>query len=188
MPNRFKINLNELHCVAQSESGGCEPYLFTSFFALTDSGATVQTPAHPDVRGAFADDVEAGATLTVPQEIGSATIEGGTQVGVVAMIIDEDLSRDIAVEKAHSAFHEEVEAQLNQADGSIDEEALRHAVMKKVRAAVQGTWDYLDLHRDQDDHLGLGIHIIGSDDSGSFELPLGFAEDHFILRGTVASA
>jgi hypothetical protein len=183
MADRVTITLTDLHCEAQSESGGCEPYLFTSFYSVGGGQVDVQTPAHHDIRGAFANDVEAGQTLPVPQEIGTASVNAsnGARIGVVALVIDEDLSRDVAVDKAHKAFHEEVENQLRQAGESIDPAALREAVLSKVRGAVHGTYDYSDLHRDQDDHLGLGVQEIS--DSGDFEVELGFDNDRFILRG-----
>ena len=40
-------------------------------------------------------------------------------IGVAALVIDEDLSRDVAVEKAHRAFHQEVEAQLKALDSQL---------------------------------------------------------------------
>jgi hypothetical protein len=180
MSDRVTITLSELHCEAQSEAGGCEPYLFTSFFAVQPDGEVkVTSPKHSDVRGAFADDVEAGQTLAVPQEIGSCELPGGGQVGLVALVIDEDLGRQVAVDKAHEAFHSEVEAQLRAGQGSVDEEAL----LSRVRGAVNRTFDYSDLHRDQDDLLGVGVHVVSG--SGPFELPLGIADDRFVLRGEV---
>lgn len=184
MTDRVTISLTELHCEEQSEPGGCEPYLFTSFFAIgSDGEVQVTSPGHHDVRGAFADDVLPGTTLPVPQEIGSAELPGGGPVGVVALVIDEDLSRQEAVEQAHKAFHAAVEAQLRGTSGNVDSDALRQAVLSEVRSAVRRTYDVLDIHRDQDDLLGLGVHQASG--SGPFELPLGFSDDRFILRGEV---
>jgi len=194
MADRVTITLTDLHCEAQSEHGGCEPYLFTSFFAVGGGQVDVQSPAHHDIRGAFANDVEAGHTLPVPQEIGTVSLSAGdnSTVGVVALVIDEDLSRDVAVGQAHQAFHQEVEAQLRQLSGSgFDEtqiEQLRDAVMAKIRGAIHGTYDYSDIHRDQDDHLGIGVHTVGASAGGEFELPLGFADDRFTLKGRVSAA
>jgi len=193
MADRVTITISDLHCEAQSESGGCEPYLFTSFFAVGDGQVDVQSPAHHDIRGAFANDVVAGQSLPVPQEIGTVSLNAGQNatVGVVALVIDEDLSRDVAVEKAHKAFHAEVEHQLRELSGSgfdqpqIDQ--LREAVLSKVRGAVHGTYDYSDIHRDQDDHLGLGVHTVGASAGGEFELPLGFDDDRFTLKGSVSA-
>jgi hypothetical protein len=187
MADRVTITLTDLHCEAQSESGGCEPYLFTSFFSIGDGQVDVESPAHHDIRGAFANDIEAGTTLPVPQEIGTASVNtaNGAQVGIIALVIDEDLSRDVAVDKAHKAFHDEVENQLRQANGSVDADALREAVLSKVRGAVHGTYDYSDLHRDQDDHLGLGVHMVEAE--GEFEVQLGFDDDRFILRGRASN-
>lgn len=184
MADQLTITLNELHCEAQSEAGGCEPYLFTSFYTVGEDGQVhVTSPEHHDIRGAFANDVEAGQTLPVPQEIGTAQLSADGQSGIIALVIDEDMSRDVAVERAHKAFHAEVEAQLRAGNGTVDEDALRSAVMSKVRGAVGSTFDYQDLHRDQDDQLGIGVHRISG--IGAFELPLGFADDRFILRGEV---
>lgn len=185
MTDRVTITLSDLHCEEQSEAGGCEPYLFASFFSVTDSGVEVQTPAHHDVRGAFANDVVAGQTLPVPQELGTASFSGGSQVGVIALVIDEDLSRDVAVEKAHQAFHAEVEAQLNAQRGNVDAEQLREAVLSKVRSAVHGTYNWQDLHSDQDDHLGLGVYTADPSQGGDFELPVEGDGDRFVLRGRV---
>ncbi|URD61429.1 hypothetical protein M8312_02630 [Sphingomonas sp. KRR8] len=183
MADRVTITLTDLHCEAQSEAGGCEPYLFTSFYSISGDQVDVETPAHHDVRGAFANDVEAGQTLPVPQEIGTASVNAaaGARIGVVALVIDEDLGRDVAVEKAHKAFHAEVENQLRSCGDRIDADTLREAVLSKVRGAVHGTFDYSDLHRDQDDHLGLGVQEISG--AGEFEVQLGFDDDRFILRG-----
>lgn len=189
MAERVTITLTDLHCEAQSEQDGCEPYLFTSFFAVGGDGQVqVESPAHHDVRGAFANNVTAGQSLPVPQEIGSASLnaDGNARVGVVALVIDEDLSRDVAVEKAHQAFHQEVENQLRQAGGRVDADQLRDAILSKVRGAMHGTFDYSDLHRDQDDHLGLGVHLVDPQ-SGEFELPLGFDQDRFTLKGRVSA-
>lgn len=193
MADRVTITLSDLHCEAQSEHGGCEPYLFTSFFAVGDGQVDIQSPAHHDIRGAFANDVVAGQSLPVPQEIGTVTLDAGQNatVGVVALVIDEDLSRDVAVDKAHQAFHAEVESQLRQLAGTgFDQpqiEQLHEAVLSKVRGAVHGTYDYSDLHRDQDDHLGIGIHTVGASAGGEFDLPLGFADDRFTLKGRVSA-
>jgi hypothetical protein len=180
MSDRVTITLNELHCEAQSESGGCEPYLFTSFYAVGPDGQVeVTSPKHADVRGAFADDIEAGTTLAVPQEIGTCDLPASGQLGIVALVIDEDMGRNVAVDKAHAAFHSEVEAQRRSNAGQID----RDAILSKVRGAVHGTYDYSDLHRDQDDLLGVGVHQVSG--SGPFELQLGITDDRFILRGEV---
>lgn len=178
MSENVTITLSELHCVAQSEPGGCEPYLFTSFFAIgADGSVKVTSPKHNDVRAAFADDVEAGMTLPVPQEIGTCELPAGGRVGVIALVLDEDLGRQVAVDKAHEAFHAEVDAQLCEAQHQFDPEAL----LSKVRGAVSQTFDYSDLHRDQDDLLGVGIYEVS--ETGPFEMTLGFSEDVFILRG-----
>ena len=60
-------------------------------------------------RGAFADDVEAGQALSVPEEVGTAgfTFDGEAErglVGVAAMVLDEDDSRSEAVEAAQGAY------------------------------------------------------------------------------------
>lgn len=204
MTQRVDLTLTELHCEAQSENGGCEPYLFTSFFCVSDDGQVqVVSPAHDDVRGAFANDVTAGQALPVPQEIGTASlgVGSGSQrlVGVAALVIDEDLSREEAVGKGHQAFHQEFETQLRDLAqrrsgqghiGDEEVEQIRSAVLSKVRGAIHATYDYSDLHRDQDDHLGLGIKSFADGtapmSSQEFELPLGFAEDRFTLRGRLA--
>lgn len=184
MSENVTITLSELHCEAQSEEGGCEPYLFTSFYAIgADGDVKVTTPKHSDVRGAFADDIDAGMAVPVPQEIGTCQLPAGGKLGVVALVIDEDKGRDVAVEEAHGAFHSEVEAQIRQSGGTIDADALRDAVLSKVRGAVHKTYNYVDLHQDQDDLLGLGVHEVSG--SGPFELQLGIADDRFILRGDV---
>lgn len=184
MTGRVTISLTELHCEAQSEAGGCEPYLFTSFFSVGPDGEVqVNTPRHDDVRGAFAHDVEAGHTLPVPQEIGTAELPAHHRVGVIALVIDEDLSRDVAVDKAHNAFHAEVEAHIKEAGHDLDAERLRDAVLSKVRSAVHASYDIFDIHRDQDDFLGIGVHH--ADGHGPFELTLGFSDDRFVLRGEV---
>ncbi len=180
MADRVTISLTELHCEAQSEEGGCEPYLFTSFYSVgADGEVEITSPKHSDVRGAFANDVNAGETLPVPQEIGECELSGGGRLGIIALVIDEDLGRDVAVDKAHEAFHSEVEAQLRGGHATFDHDEL----LSKVRRAVARTFDYSDLHRDQDDLLGVGMHEVTG--SGPFELQLGINDDRFILRGEV---
>ncbi|WP_300975194.1 hypothetical protein [Sphingomonas sp. LHG3406-1] len=181
MSDRVTITLSELHCEAQSEPGGCEPYLFTSFYAIgADGNIEVKSPRHPDVREAFSNDIEAGTTLQVPQEIGTCELPAGGNVGFVALVIDEDMGRLVAVDKAHDAFHAAVEEQLRDSGGRID----TGEIISKVRSAVHGTFDYSDLHRDQDDLLGIVDHRISG--SGPFEAHVGTSDDdRFILRGEV---
>lgn len=181
MSDRVTITLHELHCEAQSEPGGCEPYLFTSFYAVGTNGEVkVTSPRHSDVREAFANDIEAGTTLPVPQEIGTCELPAAGQVGLVALVIDEDMGRLVAVDKAHDAFHAAVETQLRDNGGRID----TGEIISKVRNAVHGTFDYSDLHRDQDDLLGIAVHQVSG--SGPFEVQVGLTDDdRFILRGEV---
>lgn len=180
MSESVTITLRELHCEAQSEAGGCEPYLFTSFYAVgPDGDVKVTSPKHADVREAFANDIEAGTTLPVPQEIGTCALPGGGNIGVVALVLDEDMGRVGAVDKAHDAFHQGVESQLRDG-GQVDCEAL----LSTIKGAIHGTFDYSDLHRDQDDLLGLAVHQVNG--SGPFEIHLGTGDDdRFILRGEV---
>ncbi|GAA4036970.1 hypothetical protein GCM10022281_16950 [Sphingomonas rosea] len=178
MSDRVTIELKELHCEAQSEEGGCEPYLFTSFYAVgSDGNVSVTSPKHADVREAFANDIEAGTTLPVPQEIGRCELPSGGKLGIVALVIDEDAGRVIAVDKAHDAFHQGIESQLKD-KGEVDCASL----LSDIKGAIHGTFDYSDLHRDQDDILGVAVHEIA--DHGSFEVRLGTSDDdRFILRG-----
>ncbi|GAA4020141.1 hypothetical protein GCM10022280_20510 [Sphingomonas swuensis] len=178
MTGRVTISLNELHCEAQSEQGGCEPYLFTSFYAVGSNGeVSVTSPKHADVREAFDNDIEAGTTLPVPQEIGQCELPGDGKMGVVALVIDEDAGRIIAVDKAHDAFHQGIDSQLRE-KGEVDCASLLSA----IKGAIHGTFDYNDLHRDQDDILGVAVHAISG--HGPFEVHLGTSdEDRFILRG-----
>ena len=178
MSDSVTITLRELHCEAQSEEGGCEPYLFTSFYAVgADGSVKVTSPHHADVREAFANGVEAGATLPIPQEIGSCELPGGGEVGIVALVLDEDAGRVIAVDKAHAAFHRGIETQLGN-NGKVDCESL----LVEVKEAIAGTYEYSDLFKDQDDLLGIAVHPISG--SGPFEVRLGTSDDdRFILRG-----
>lgn len=207
---RVNLSVSQLRCDVQSESGGCEPYLWTTFFALGASGSEngqLQTisPTHPDIRGAFADDVEAGQTLSVPQEVGTAsfTFEGAANqglVGVAAMVLDEDESRSEAVEAAHGAYAEAVQQQLRSYLGrhgadapeqpsDSDLEEMRSAVLSQMRAAIHGTYNYTDLFTDQDDHLGFGIRLFRAGQTeGEFELHLTGAHDRFALQGEVSAA
>lgn len=184
------IRLTELRCDAHSEEGGCEPYLFTSFFALGDGEPQIVTPRHDDVREAFPNDVTAGQSVPVPEQLGSARLrrDNGQRIGVAALVIDEDLSREMAVSSAHQAFAEELQTQLQRlgsAPGQADEEQIREAVLSRVRGAIHGTYDYSDLHRDQDDHLGFALQILPND-ATEFELPLGSDNDRFTLTGRLS--
>jgi hypothetical protein len=183
---RANVTLTELRCDAESESGGCEPYLYTSFFALGGNQPQVVTPEHADVRNAFANDVMAGQSLPIPQEIGSASfsLDGGQHtVGVAALVIDEDLSREVAVDKGRDAFARELESQLQA--GETDVNRIREAVLSKVRGAINASYDYTDLHQDQDDQLGFGIQLLGPEPR-EFEVELGALDDRFTLKGRVS--
>jgi hypothetical protein len=182
---RATVTLTELHCDAQSESGGCEPYLYTAFFALGGGDAQLVAPEHDDVRGAFANDVTAGQMLAVPEELGTASfnLANAQQVGVAALVIDEDLGRKVAVDKGREAFASELESQLR--SGETDAERIREAVLSRVRSAIHGTYDYSDLHRDQDDHLGFGLELL-EPQARDFEVHLGALDDRFRLKGRVS--
>ena len=185
MTQRATVTLTELHCDAQSESGGCEPYLYTAFFALGGEQPQLVAPEHDDIRGAFANDVTAGQMLPVPQELGTASfnLDSAQRVGVAAVVIDEDLSREVAVDKGRDAFARELQAQLQ--SGETDAERIREAVLSKVRGAIHGTYDYSDLHRDQDDHLGFGLELL-EPQPREFEVHLGAMDDRFRLKGQIS--
>ena len=204
---RVNLSVDQLRCDVQSESGGCEPYLWTTFFALGASGSEpgqlqVVSPTHPDIRGAFADDVDTGQTLSVPEQVGSASFTfdadaGQGLVGIAAMVLDEDESRSEAVEAAQGAYAEAVEQQLRsylerhganapEQPSDSDLEEIRSAVLSRMRAAIHGTYNYSDLFTDQDDHLGFGLRLFRADQAaGDFELQLNGAHDRFALQGSV---
>lgn len=210
MPHqRVHLSVSELRCDVQSESGGCEPYLWTTFFALGSSDSAngqleVRTPTHPNIRGAFPDNISDGDSLPVPEEIGSANFTlddraGGRRlVGIAAMVLDEDASRAPAVEAAQDAYAEAVEQQLRSYAGRLgsseseqpsdaDLAEIRGAILSHMRAAVDGTYNYTDLFTDQDDHLGFGIRLFRDGQAGEFELHLTGAHDRFTLRGEVSA-
>ncbi len=207
---RVNLSVNQLRCDAQSESGGCEPYLWTTFFALGASGSEggqlqVHSPTHPDIRGAFADDVDTGQALPVPEEVGTASFTfdgeaGPGLVGVAAMVLDEDESRSEAVEAAQGAYAEAVQQQLRsylerhgadapEQPSESDLEEMRSGILSQMRAAIHGTYNYSDLFTDQDDHLGFGVRLFRADQAnGDFELHLAGAHDRFALQGNVSTA
>lgn len=181
---RIKLTLTELRCLAQSEGrSGSEPYLWTTFFAFGGERLPFQTgnlafntPAYDAFRTEFPDGMTAGKAAPVPPFIASAhfdmdlsTAPQPKLVGCVAVLMEENASKERSMVAGRIAYSKEIEAQLEalvsrriqtQDYGDItDEEVaeIRGAVEAKVRSAVR-------------DSQSLLSHLLG----GTPDAPIGF--------------
>ncbi len=178
---RVTMHLTELRCITQSEgSGGSEPYLWVTYFALgvdplpgqTGVVAT-NTPAYDAFRMEFADGVRAGQAIPVPPFLAYGTFDidldlnlDYRKVGCIAVLMEEDATPQSSIVLGRIAYAKEIENQLNllankriqTADNGpiTDDElkAIREAVTAKVEAAIGSNQSIWDFFRDQDDATG----------------------------------
>jgi hypothetical protein len=175
---RVTLRLTELRCLAQSESGGSEPYLWVTYFAFgaqqlpfqTGPMATI-TPAYDAFRAEFADNVEAGDVLLVPPFLAEASFDVDLDaphklVGCLAVLMEEDDTPQSSIVLGRIAYSKEVDRQLNELAtrrilagdfGPITDDeinAIRAAVKAKVEDAIGSNQSIWDIFRNQDDNLG----------------------------------
>src|SRR4051794_24066763 len=124
---RLTVQLTELRCLAQSESGGSEPYLWTTYFAFGarplpfQSGPVgVITPSYDAFRSEFPNNMKAGQTALIPPFIASASfdmdLDSGPypkMIGSIAVLLEEDSTPDSSIILGRIAYAKEIENQLN---------------------------------------------------------------------------
>jgi len=172
---RVTLRLRELRCIAQSERGGSEPYLWVTYFSLgaepSPDHVAVNTPAYQAFRSDFPDNVEAGQTIVIPPLLAEGSfdidLDGPVKlVGCIGVLLEEDETPDESISLGWSAYSHEIEKQLtdliekrihdNNMSDLTDEElqTISDAVAAKVEAAVGSDQSIWDVFRDQDDTIG----------------------------------
>jgi len=189
---RFTIKLTQLSCIKESDPGPSEPYLWVTYFALGPNvppfqtgPLAVNTPAYDAFRTEFAS-MSAGDVVGIPPFIASASFDmdlevlGPKLVGCVAILMEEDDTRQSDIVFGRIAYSKEMEKQLNDLmrkriqtgnDGPLTDDeknTIMKAVRSKVTDAVGSHQSAFDLFRDQDDNLGFTYVILpdGKDESG----------------------
>jgi hypothetical protein len=198
---RFTIRLTQLRCIKESDPGPSEPYLWVTYFALGpqippfQSGPlALNTPAYDAFRTEFPNNVSAGSVVGIPPFIASASFDmdpatlGPKLLGCVAVLMEEDDTRQGDVVFGRIAYSKEMEKQLNALmqkriqngdSGPItddEKEAIKSAVTAKVSDAIGSHQSLFDIFRDQDDPLGFTYKILpdvpgGSIQATSFDFP-----------------
>lgn len=177
---RVTIRLTELRCLAQSESGGSEPYLWTTFFALGSEPRpfqtgplAVDTPISDEFRNDFPNQMKAGQVALVPEYIGQSSFDMDLDaaglpkmIGCVAVLLEQDSTPDSSIVLGRIAYSKEIEVQLNalmskrimtlDTSALTDEEikTIKTAVQAKVIEAVKSDQSFWNIFKDQDDILG----------------------------------
>jgi hypothetical protein len=184
---RVTLRLTELRCITQSESGGSEPYLWVTYFAIGAQPLPFQqgpvatiTPAYDAFRADFPDNVEAGQAMIIPPFLATASFDMDLDaehllVGCIAVLMEEDDTPDSSIILGRIAYSKEIDKQLNDlvhkrlvaGDSSPlkDEElaAIKDAVKTKVEDAVGSNQSLWNIFTDQDDNLGFAY--VGFSDS-----------------------
>lgn len=138
---KVNLELDRLQCHDEGDGwGSAEPYLWTVFFKIDGSTATVTdsltlsgnalTQTHGGSQGNLPnDDVDAGESITIPASMGHfetelKPIKGGILdafdadlggvVGVVAVLMEEDNVPNSAAEAGHVALNNAVQTALDQ--------------------------------------------------------------------------
>jgi hypothetical protein len=218
---RITVKLHELRCLSQSESGsGSEPYLWTTFFAFGGERLPFQTgnlamitPAYDAFRSEFPNGMKAGSVATVPTFVASAhfdidldTVPRPKLVGCIAVLMEEDSTRQGDIVRGRIAYSKEIEAQLDAlvskriqtgnfgplTDAEI--ETIKSNVKSKVEDAVGSQQSIFDIFRDQDDNIGF-THAVFKHPAGPGDLPISAqaftcpeivnGSDRFVLSGTI---
>lgn len=184
---RVTLRLTELRCITQSESGGSEPYLWVTYFAVGAQPLPFQqgpvatiTPAYDAFRAEFPDNVKAGQAMIIPPFLATASFDMDLDgehllVGCIAVLMEEDDTPDSSIILGRIAYSKEIDKQLNDlvhkrlvaGDSSPlkDEElaAIKEAVKTKVEDAVGSNQSLWNIFTDQDDNLGFAF--VGFSDS-----------------------
>jgi hypothetical protein len=183
-PQRFTIKLTQLRCIKESDPGPSEPYIWVTYFALgpqlppfQTGPLALNTPSYDAFRTEFADNVSAGSVVGIPTFIASASFDmdldapGPKLLGCVAVLMEEDDTRQSDIVFGRIAYSKEMEKQLNALmqkriqmnDRSpitpAEKETIKAAVTSKVTSAIGSHQGFFDVFRDQDDALGF-THVI----------------------------
>ncbi len=217
---RVDLHFTQLLCIAQSEgSGGSEPYLWTTFFAYgsepdpSPAFFRVITPAYDAFRAEFPNGVKAGQSVPVPVFVSSASfdidMDGARNpkiVGCIAVLMEEDDTPQNSIVLGRIAYSKAIEEQLNTfashrastgdfsppTDAEI--EAMKKAVISKVKSAIASDQHFWNVFRDQDDNLGFSYRFFVHDKDkpsestiqpGAFEIDLGSGNNRFTLSGQI---
>lgn len=197
---RVTIRLTQLRCIKESDPGPSEPYIWVTYFALgpqvppfQTGPLAVDTPPYDAFRTEFAS-MSAGDIVGIPTFIASAgfTMDldtvGPKLLGCVAVLMEEDDTRQSDIVFGRIAYSKEMEKQLNALmnkriqtgdSGPItdaEKETITSAVSSKVTDAVGSHQGFFDIFRDQDDALGFTHKILpdtagGTIQAGSFDFP-----------------
>lgn len=221
---RITVKLHELRCLSQSEgSDGSEPYLWTTFFAFGSERLPFQTgnlsmvtPAYDAFRTEFPDGMKAGSVATVPSFVASAhfdidldSVPQPKLVGCIAVLMEEDSTRQGDIVRGRIAYSKEIEAQLEALVskriqtfdfGPLTEdevETIKSNVESKVKEAIGSQQSIFDVFRNQDDPVGFAYavfkHPAEEDDlpisAQAFTCPeIVSGSDRFVLSGTLGLA
>lgn len=181
---RLTIKLTQLRCILESDPGPSEPYLWVTYFALGPQVPQFQTgplalstPSYDAFRTEFPDNVSAGSVVGIPPFIASASFDmdldsaGQKILGCVAVLMEEDDTRESDMVFGRIAYAKEMEKQLNALmhkrimqgdDGPLtkaETDAIKSAVTSKVTDAVGSHQSIFDFFRDRDDALGFTYKI-----------------------------
>lgn len=181
---RCTIKLTQLRCIKESDPGPSEPYIWVTYFALgpqllpfEPGPLALNTPSYDAFRTEFAS-MSAGDIVGIPAFIASAHFDmdldaaGPKLLGCVAVLMEEDDTRQSDIVNGRIAYTKEMEKQLNALmtkriqtgdSGPItdaEKEKIRSAVKSKVEDAVGSDQGIFDIFRDQDDALGFTHKIL----------------------------
>ncbi|MBA2301132.1 MAG: hypothetical protein H0W08_00695 [Acidobacteria bacterium] len=177
---RVTLRLTELRCVSQAESGGSEPFLWTTYFAFGAQQLPFQsgpigiiTPAYDAFRTEFPNNMTAGQVATIPAFISSASFDMDLDaapkpklVGCIAVVMEEDSTPHSSIVLGRIAYSKAIEEALNALvtkriqignfDPITDQEiaAIKSAVQSKVTGAIASNQSVWNVFTDQDDVLG----------------------------------
>jgi hypothetical protein len=177
---RVTLRATELRCVAQAEgSGGSEPYVWLTFFAVGAAarpGQTGPVAAVTQAYNSFRDDipnhVKAGQAIALPPFASTASFDMDLDVstpklvGCIAVLMEEDDTPASSIELGYIAYAKAIDQQLNEfvskriarldfgpiTDAEIA--AIKNAVNAKVEAAIGSNQSWWNLFTDQDDNIG----------------------------------
>ena len=213
---RVTLRLTQLRCVAQSENGGSEPYLWVTYFAFGAQGLPFQTgpmatvtPAYDAFRAEFPNNMKAGQVAMIPSFIASTSFDVDLDaapkpkvIGCIAVLMEEDETPGKSIVLGRIAYAEAIDRQLNIlinkqihtgdfgpiTDAEIS--AIKEAVQSKVTTAVgsnQSIWS--KLFTDQDDNLGFVYKsFVGSEIQFQFfDFPeIRSGANQFVLSGSLS--
>jgi hypothetical protein len=161
---RVTLRLTELRCLKESDEGGAEPYLWTTFFAYgagdhpENQQVQVYTPEYDAFRAEIADGVTAGQTRTIPPFISSGTFDFDLTsiippkvIGCVAVVMEENGTPNRAMVAGRIAYAKEIDVQLKALIPeyiSPNSPELTKEVLARIGAAVEAKV-YEAVKRDQ---------------------------------------